>query len=77
VTTLSLDQLTRFSLDDTNPHADAVVLIRDVTDRPKTEQDLRDAQEELVRLAHADEALYKTKHSGRNAVCCADVSTSG
>jgi len=25
-------------------------------------------------LNHADEALYKAKHSGRNAVCCADVS---
>ena len=25
-------------------------------------------------LNHADEALYKAKHSGRNAVCCADIS---
>ena len=27
-------------------------------------------------LNHADEALYKAKHSGRNAVCCADISAS-
>lgn len=76
VTTLSLDQLTKFedadnqgieitlrdrsydvsasSLDDTNPDADVVLVLRDVTDRRKTEQDLRDAQEELVRLAHTD-----------------------
>ncbi|MEJ2087032.1 MAG: diguanylate cyclase [Gammaproteobacteria bacterium] len=42
------------SLDDTNPDADVVLVLRDVTDRKKTEQDLRDAQEELVRLAHTD-----------------------
>jgi diguanylate cyclase (GGDEF)-like protein/PAS domain S-box-containing protein len=41
-------------LDDTNPDADVVLVLRDVTDRKKTEQDLRDAQEELVRLAHTD-----------------------
>ncbi|MGE0622287.1 MAG: diguanylate cyclase [Pseudomonadales bacterium] len=42
------------SLDDTNPDADAVLVLRDVTDRRKTEHDLRQAQEELVRLAHTD-----------------------
>jgi len=42
------------SLDDTNPDADLVLVLRDVTDRRKTEQDLRQAQEELVRLAHTD-----------------------
>jgi diguanylate cyclase (GGDEF)-like protein len=25
-------------------------------------------------LNHADEALYKAKNAGRNAVCCADIS---
>ena len=28
-------------------------------------------------IDRADEALYKAKHSGRNAVCCADISASG
>jgi diguanylate cyclase (GGDEF)-like protein len=42
------------SLDDTNPDADVVLVLRDVTDRRKTEQDLLEAQEELVRLAHTD-----------------------
>jgi diguanylate cyclase (GGDEF)-like protein len=27
-------------------------------------------------LNHADDALYKAKNSGRNAVCCADISAS-
>ncbi len=42
------------SLDDTNPDADVVLVLRDITDRRKTEHDLRQAQEELVRLAHTD-----------------------
>jgi len=42
------------SLDHTNPDADVVLVLRDITDRLKTEQDLRQAQEELVRLAHTD-----------------------
>ncbi|HEY5644331.1 MAG TPA: diguanylate cyclase [Pseudomonadales bacterium] len=41
-------------LDDTNPDADVVLVLRDVTDRRKTEHDLRQAQEELTRLAHTD-----------------------
>ena len=42
------------SLDHTNPDADVVLVLRDITDRRKTEHDLRQAQEELVRLAHTD-----------------------
>ncbi len=42
------------SLDHTNPDADVVLVLRDITDRRKTENDLRQAQEELVRLAHTD-----------------------
>lgn len=42
------------SLDHTNPDADVVLVLRDITDRLKTEQDLRQAQDELVRLAHTD-----------------------
>jgi diguanylate cyclase (GGDEF)-like protein len=42
------------ALDHTNPDADLVLVFRDITDRKKTEQDLREAQEELVRLAHTD-----------------------
>ncbi len=42
------------SLDHTNPDADVVLVLRDITDRLKTEHDLRQAQDELVRLAHTD-----------------------
>ncbi|MEM8769470.1 MAG: diguanylate cyclase [Pseudomonadota bacterium] len=42
------------SLDHSNPEADVVLVLRDITDRRKTEQDLLEAQEELVRLAHTD-----------------------
>jgi diguanylate cyclase (GGDEF)-like protein len=42
------------SLDHTNPDADVVLVLRDITDRLKTEHDLLTAQEELVRLAHTD-----------------------
>jgi diguanylate cyclase (GGDEF)-like protein len=42
------------SLDATNSEADVVLVLRDVTDRRKTEHDLLQAQEELVRLAHTD-----------------------
>ncbi len=42
------------SLDHSNPGADVVLVLRDITDRRKTEQDLLEAQEELVRLAHTD-----------------------
>ena len=41
-------------LDTTDPDADLVLVLRDVTDRRKTEQDLRSVQDELVRLAHTD-----------------------
>jgi len=41
-------------LDSTNPQGDFVLVFRDVTRRRKAEQDLRDAQGELVRLAHTD-----------------------
>jgi diguanylate cyclase (GGDEF)-like protein len=42
------------SLDQTDPNADVILVLRDITDRLKTEQDLRAAQDELVRLAHTD-----------------------
>lgn len=42
------------SLDQTDPDADVILVLRDITDRLKTEQDLLAAQEELVRLAHTD-----------------------
>lgn len=42
------------SLDHTNPDADFVLVLRDVTDRKKTEHDLREAKEEMIRLAHTD-----------------------
>lgn len=42
------------SLDDTDPDADVILVLRDITDRLQTEQDLLAAQEELVRLAHTD-----------------------
>jgi diguanylate cyclase (GGDEF)-like protein len=42
------------SLDHTGPEADVILVLRDITDRLKTELDLRAAQEELVRLAHTD-----------------------
>lgn len=42
------------SLDHSNPDADVVLVLRDITDRRKTENDLRQAQEEMVRLAHTD-----------------------
>ncbi len=42
------------SLDQTDPNADVILVLRDITDRLKTEQDLLAAQEELVRLAHTD-----------------------
>lgn len=46
--------VSRSSLDRTNPETDAVLVLRDVTDRRKADHDLRRAQEELVRLAHTD-----------------------
>lgn len=42
------------SLDASSPQADVVLVFRDVTARRKAEQDLRAAQDELVRLAHTD-----------------------
>lgn len=41
-------------LDSTDPDADLVLVLRDVTDRRRTEQDLRSVQAEMVRLAHTD-----------------------
>lgn len=45
---------TASAVDDTDPRSDVVLVFRDVTQRRKTEQDLRLAQEELIRLAHTD-----------------------
>jgi diguanylate cyclase (GGDEF)-like protein/PAS domain S-box-containing protein len=42
------------SLDASSPEADVVLVFRDVTARRKAEQDLRQVQDELVRLAHTD-----------------------
>ncbi|MEZ5557379.1 MAG: diguanylate cyclase [Pseudomonadales bacterium] len=41
-------------LDPTDPAPDAVLVFRDVTKRRETEQELREAQRELERLAHTD-----------------------
>ena len=42
------------SLDTSSSEADVVLVFRDITARRKAEQDLRQAQQELVRLAHTD-----------------------
>jgi diguanylate cyclase (GGDEF)-like protein len=47
-------EISSSSLDETNPDADVVLVFRDVTARRKAEHDLRQAKEELVRLAHTD-----------------------
>jgi len=41
-------------LDQTDPQSDVVLVFRDITARRETERNLRDAQYELVRLAHTD-----------------------
>jgi diguanylate cyclase (GGDEF)-like protein/PAS domain S-box-containing protein len=47
-------EISTSSLDETNPDADVVLVFRDVTARRKADHDLRQAKEELVRLAHTD-----------------------
>ncbi len=41
-------------LDHTDPESDVVLVFRDITRRRETERDLRDVQQELLRLAHTD-----------------------
>jgi diguanylate cyclase (GGDEF)-like protein len=41
-------------LDETDPQSDVVLVFRDITTRREAERDLRNAQQELVQLAHRD-----------------------
>ncbi len=46
--------VTASAVDATDPNPDVVLVFREVTQRRKIEQDLREAKEELIRLAHTD-----------------------